>query len=196
MTGPRGEYRKTAARKEQILDAAFAVFSKSGYSASSLSEIARVVGISQTGVLHHFKGGKTALLSAVLDRRDRDAEEHLAGLQGRAFLRELLEITRQQCDQRGVVQLYRILSAESIDPEHPAHQYFHDRLHRITGDLTVVFAELRSLGELRPGIDPRSAAKSSVALVEGLELLWLSGIDVDMVEDMRHHLDALLVRPL
>lgn len=196
MAGPRGEYKKTAARREQILDAAFSVFSRSGYSASSVSEIARVVGISQTGVLHHFQGGKIALLSAVLNRRDQEAEHVLRDRHGKDFFRGLLEISRRQYAQPGVVQLYRILSAESTDPEHPAYQYFRDRIHRITDALTTAFTEVKSSGDLKPGVDPRTASTSTVALTEGLELLWLNGVEVDMVEDVRHHIDSHLITPL
>ncbi|WP_181274114.1 TetR/AcrR family transcriptional regulator [Brevibacterium oceani] len=196
MAGPRGEYRKTAARREQILDAAFTVFSTSGYSSSSLSEIARLVGISQTGVLHHFSGGKIALLRAVLDRRDRIAESILNDQHGTDFLRSLLEISRQQYRQRGVVQLYRILSAESTNPEHPAHGYFKDRIHRICDAVTVAFQEVAADGGLKPGVDPRAAAISTLAITEGIELLWLNGVEVDLVEDVRTHMEGYLLAPL
>lgn len=196
MAGPRGEYRKTAQRRAQIIDAAVEVFSRNGYTASSVNEIARIVGISQTGVLHHFKGGKIALLRAVLERRDQEAEGAVEGLHGRDFLLALVGISRAQREQRGIVQLYTILAAEATDPDHPAREYFTARFARIADAVTVAFVEIREEGGLREGVDPRRAALSSLAAVEGMQLLWLNGLDVDIVDDTKRAIDANLLEPL
>lgn len=196
MAGTRGTYRKTAQRREQILEAAFAIFAKNGYTASSVNEIARAVGITQTGVLHHFAGGKLALLTAVLQQRDALAEENLRGKTGREFLAALVEISRVQASQRGVVQLYRNLSTEAVDPEHPAHGYFRERLGRIIEAVTRAFSEVLAEDGLKPGIEPRAAALNTLAMTEGLEALWLQGLDVDMAEGIRWHINGFLAKPL
>jgi AcrR family transcriptional regulator len=196
MAGPRGEYRKSAERRAQILDAAFDVFSRNGYTATSVNEIARVVGISQTGVIHHFAGGKIALLRAVLERRDAAAVSVLAGRTGRDFLRGLVEISRTQRDQRGVVQLYTILAAEATDPEHPARAYFVERFRAIADGVAEAYEQVRAEGGLREGVDPRRAALSSLASIEGLQLLWLDGLDVDIAEDSRRTINSFLVDPI
>ena len=196
MAGPRGEYRKSAERRAQILDAAFAVFARSGYTGTSVNEIARAVGMTQTGVLHHFAGGKTALLRAVLEQRDVRAEEQLAGRTGRDFLAGLVEISRAQAGQRGAVQLYTVLAAEATDPDHPAREYFTKRFERIADAVTAAFAEEDAAGGLLDGVDPRRAALSTIAATEGLELLWLNGLDVDMAEDIRRHVSGFLRTPL
>lgn len=196
MAGTRGTYRKTAQRREQILEAAFEIFAKNGYTASSVNEIARAVGITQTGVLHHFAGGKLALLTAVLQQRDALAEENLRGKTGREFLAALVEISRVQASQRGVVQLYRNLSTEAVDPEHPAHGYFRERLGRIIEAVTQAFSEVLAEDGLKPGIEPRAAALNSLAMTEGLEALWLQGLDVDMAEGIRWHINGFLAKPL
>ncbi|WP_051172324.1 TetR/AcrR family transcriptional regulator [Microbacterium indicum] len=196
MAGPRGEYRKTAQRREQILDAAVAVFSKNGYTASSVNEIARVVGITQTGVLHHFQGGKIALLRAVLERRDEAAEGSLGGLHGRDFLRGLVEISRTQRDNRGIVQLYTILAAEATDPDHPVRPYFTARFARIADAVTRAYEEVRAEGGLREGVEPRRAAIASLAAVEGTQLLWLDDLDADIVDDTVRVFDGFLSEPL
>jgi AcrR family transcriptional regulator len=196
MAGPRGEYRKSAERRAQILEAALAVFARSGYTGSSVNEIARQVGMTQTGVLHHFTGGKLALLRAVLEQRDVRAEEVLAGRTGRQFLAGLVRISENQAGQRGVVQLYTVLSAEATTPDHPAHGYFRERFDRILAAVTDAFAQVAAEGGLRSGHDPRRAAVAVVAATEGLELLWLNDLDVDMAADIRRLIDSFLVEPL
>lgn len=192
----RGEYRKSAARREQILEAAFAVFSEFGYTASSVNEIARRVGLSQTGVLHHFAGGKTALLQAVLDRRDELAQGILGDRRGIEFLRALGEITRTQLDKRGMIQAYRMLSTEAVNADHPAHAHFHERQRRVLHGVETAFREAMDDGDAPADLDPRAAALSCLAMTEGLEVLWLNGFDVDMIGDSRRHLQQFLTTQL
>ncbi|MGY2061863.1 TetR/AcrR family transcriptional regulator, partial [Nocardia gipuzkoensis] len=64
-TPSRGE-----ARKERILEVALKTFAENGFRGASIAEIADRCGLSQPGLLHHFPT-KAALLSAVLDYRDR-----------------------------------------------------------------------------------------------------------------------------
>lgn len=192
MTQRRGPYRKTAARREQLLDSAFEVFARSGYSASSMNEIARMSGITQAGILHHFKGGKPELLRAVLERRDAIAQEFLQGRHGLDFLLGLVEISRQQGRQPGMVQLYKGLSTEAIDPDHPAHEYFRSRLKMILGELERAYREIADEGQLREGVSPELAALDSMVAVEGIELVWLTGLDVDMGEYVRRRMTQYL----
>ena len=62
---PKGDLRKV-----DIIKAALVIFARDGFAGASLSNIAKVAGISQVGLLHHFPN-KLALLQAVLDHRDQ-----------------------------------------------------------------------------------------------------------------------------
>ena len=124
--GPRGAYAKTPKRREEILDAAFDVFAHYGYLNSSMSEIAKRAGMTMPGVTHHFPT-KAGLLEAVLRERDLDAAGHLEGRRGVDLLRGLLEIAERDEQDRGLTQLFAILSAEATIEDHPAHDYFRDR---------------------------------------------------------------------
>ena len=192
----RGEYKKSAARREQILDAATEVFGQAGFTAGSLNEVARRVGMTQTGILHHFKGGKAALLQAILDQRDARAQAILANRRGIEMLRGLLLISASQLDQRGMVQMYRHLSAEALHPEHPAHSHFSARMKFVMDSIEQAFKEAVSDGDAYPDVDPRAAAQSTMVITEGTEVLWLQGFRVDMVEDVRRHIQQYLRTPL
>lgn len=55
----------------------------------------------------------------------------------------------------------------------------------------------RASGELRPGIDPDQATVTFIALMDGLQVQWLTTPDaVDLVASLRFYLQSLLTVPL
>jgi AcrR family transcriptional regulator len=73
-----GRTRRTRAQaREQIRDAAAAVFVELGYDAASLDEIAHRVGVTRAGILYHFHS-KDALLVGVVAPLLADVEDLLA----------------------------------------------------------------------------------------------------------------------
>lgn len=190
---PRGSYAKTEARRQEILTAAFEVFSTSGYRAGSLKDVADKVGLSQAGLLHHFPS-KEALLEAVLTLRDEESITRTGALtaQGIEMLRGLVELTRYNTTIPGLVALYCVLSAEATDPDHPAHEYFQRRYTWVRGTMTEAFDELARQGQLRSGIAPSTAARQLVALMDGLQVQWLLDNDsVDMPAEVVAYLEAI-----
>lgn len=177
---PRGSYAKTGMKRAAILEAALAVFAKGGYRAGSLREMASHVGMSEAGLLHHFPN-KSALLAAVLELRDEhamemvpfDSEDPLQAIRG------LITLARYNASVPGVVELYCTLSAEGTSPGHPAHEYFVGRYDLTVSRLTENFERCRERGILRPGLRPESAARATVALMDGLQVQWLLDPDVD-----------------
>lgn len=196
MAGSRGDYRKTADRRAQIIDAATQVFSQNGYTASSVAEIAKHVDLSATGVLHHFSGGKVELLREVLENRDLRAIAHIQQRQGRDFLQGLVDISRQDAHDRGLIQLHAVLAAEASNGGHPAHTAMLTRFQNIAITITRAFQETSDSGELRAGVDPRRAALSTVAAIEGLGLLSIYGFDIDVDNYLKDHVSSFLIDPL
>lgn len=190
---PRGSYAKTEARRQEILKAAFEVFSTSGYRSGSLKDVADKVGLSQAGLLHHFPS-KEALLEAVLRLRD-DQSVVLTGYEtakGAELLHGMVELARYNTTIPGLVALYCVLSAEATDPEHPAHDYFQDRYVRVRSIIMEAFSEMADDGMLRPGITAASATRQVIALMDGLQVQWLLDNDsVDMPAEVATFLDAV-----
>lgn len=191
---PRGAYAKTSMKRAAILEAALAVFAKGGYRAGSLREMASHVGMSEAGLLHHFPN-KSALLAAVLELRDEhamemvpfDAEDALEPIRG------LITLARYNASVPGVVELYCTLSAEGTSPDHPAHEYFVGRYELTVSRLTHNFARCAERGILRPGLRPGSAARATVALMDGLQVQWLLDRDgVDMAEELEVYLRTIV----
>jgi AcrR family transcriptional regulator len=69
--------RDGAATRQEALRVALALFTEQGYEATSLRQIADVLGINKASLYYHFPN-KDALLRSVIDRRGSEAEELLA----------------------------------------------------------------------------------------------------------------------
>jgi AcrR family transcriptional regulator len=173
----RGPYSKTAEQRRRILDVALDVFGRLGNRGSSLREIADKVGMSQTGVLHHF-GSKTNLLLAVLTRRDDHEREYDSVVAGTAALRDLL--VRAQRDQ-GLTQLFATISAEATDPEHPARDFIVERYRRTLDTFVATIESSKQAGEVAPEVDSEALARLMVAAMDGLQLQALLLDDVDVL---------------
>jgi AcrR family transcriptional regulator len=67
LSSPTGRRLGRAERREQLVVAATRAFARSGFSATSLDDVARVAGVSRVIVYRHFES-KADLYRAVLDR--------------------------------------------------------------------------------------------------------------------------------
>ena len=188
----RGPYAGSRERRDAIIDAAFAVFSRHGYSKGSLRMIADRVGMSQTSLLYYFPR-KSDLLEAVLRRRDKLGNAELTAGDGE-FADRVVERARRNEDIPGLVELYTVLAGEAVTAGNPGRGYIARRME----DMRVSFGrELRELarrGRLRPGVDPDVAASNLIALWEGLQTQWLlAPQEISVPDHLRAYLDAVLV---
>ncbi len=189
----RGEYAKTPERRQQIVDAAVEVFSSSGYRKGSLRDVADKVGLSQAGLLHHFPS-KEHLLQAVLAWRD-DLSGRMMGdplPQGIDLLRGLVALAEYNASTPELVELHVIVSAEGTSADHPLRDYFVGRYDSVLAVTRGAFERAAAEGELRPGVDCASAARTLIALMDGLQIQWLLDRTIDMAADLRRYLQPLL----
>ncbi len=196
--GRSGGYARGRATREDILDAATQLFGEVGYRTASLREVASRVGISHPGLLHHFPS-KAALLEAVLARRDEvDEALFAADLEaGLDYVEALARIVERNAGRAGIVELFAALSAEATAADHPAHAYVQDRYRRVVERSEAEFAQWRAQGRLRAGIDPRTAARLTVAAMDGMQIQWLLAADTpgdrpDMAAALRALVTTLL----
>ncbi|WP_086843327.1 TetR/AcrR family transcriptional regulator [Amycolatopsis kentuckyensis] len=193
-----GGYLKGRIRREDIITAAAAAYGELGYHGSSLREIAKRVGISHAGLLYYFPT-KEALLAAVLERRDaEDSErEQLTVPPGLEVLRHFVALAEHNVRHPGIVDLYSRLAAEAVAPDHPAHEYFVRHYRAARDGVHESFEALAARGELRDGVEPALAALTFIALMDGLQVQWLTVPgDVDLVGSLRFYLQNLLTVPL
>ncbi|BDZ64878.1 TetR/AcrR family transcriptional regulator [Agromyces mangrovi Wang et al. 2018] len=193
-TRKRGPYAKTKATRAAILDAALDVFARGGFRSGSIRDIATAVGMSEAGLLHHFPN-KGALLAAVLELRDQRALDVVPkdDSDPLATLESLVGLARYNASVPGVVALYCTLSAEATDPGHPAHDYFVRRYAETVERLASAFDGCAAQGRLRNGTSPDSAARRTVALMDGLQVQWLLDPgSVDMAAEVRRFLHEVV----
>ena len=107
-------------------------------------------------------------------------------------LQSLVNVARKNSDSRGLVELFATLSAESTAPDHPAHEYFVERYDRVVSEISQHFVELVEDGAARPGLDPVTAGRQWVALMDGLQIQWLLNEATDMAGVLDAHLKAQL----
>jgi len=197
---PRRGYAKGRAKREEILQAAIVAFAEVGYHGASLREISARVGISHPGLLHHFPT-KAALLEAVLEHRDAvdfaDIDTDLA--QGRSLFEAILRLVERNALRRPVVEVFAGLAAEATSADHPAHEFFEVRYRDTVSRMRGELERLGDAGRLRAGVDPAVAARTVVALMDGLQVQWLYSLErpraerVDMAADLRAYLGLIVV---
>lgn len=185
-------------RRAQFVAAAAEVYAEAGYHGASLREIAKRVGLSHAGLLYYFPS-REALLAAVLERREEEDAARVAGQvkTPEDALRNLVTLAGYNAGKHGIVELYVRLAAEAINEEHPAHGYFQEHYTRVRTDVRETLQELADQGALRSDVDPATAATAVVALMDGLQVQWLTDPQaVDMAGVLGGYLDVLLKEPL
>ena len=196
MAAPkRGNYASGMRRRDRILDAAAAKFATTGYSKTSLAELARDVGLTTPGLTHHFPT-KQHLLLAIAERRLDLATElaHSAppDTDGLGPLRLMLRIAQTFAAQPALVELFVLVAAESADPSSAAHSLYAERYDRVIEELAASFRHGVDHGWLRADVDYEGVARECIALADGLQLQWvLTRGTVDMVGIVRAHLERL-----
>ncbi|WP_245810169.1 TetR/AcrR family transcriptional regulator [Brachybacterium massiliense] len=192
-----------AGRSEEILDGAAEMFAEHGYHGSSLRDISQHIGISHSGMLHHF-GAKDVLLDAVIDRMEEHAQAALDRIHEIDGSREMV--------MRGLaaiwhpaslpIRLLATLDAESVSEDHPG-RFRLARLRRVHEHmLETCFASLAAKGLLREGSDPAFAGRALLAVILNLAIREKTvrplqhGVHDDApLQDLAKQVEAFLVSP-
>jgi len=164
------------ARQDQILDAAFEMFATDGVRATSIVAVARRAGLSEAGLLHHFRS-KDALLLAVLDRADAsypDAEGWIIeGGGGLESLRRFPASAQVLADRPMLARLRAIVSAEAVVADGAARRYVRHRNELIRRLLVALLVRAKRNDDVRPGVDPTTCATQILSFTEGIQIQWM-----------------------
>jgi AcrR family transcriptional regulator len=192
-TRVRGPYAKTEARRAEILRTALDAFAERGFQGSSLRDIADAVGLSPAGILHHFST-KEALLAAVLAEKDAESVAHFDGAHGLGVLDALRGVVQANLAQPGLIRLFTTLSAEAINEEHPAHEYFQLRYAGARELIAEGLRQGQQDGDVSATIDVAMAASLLIGIMDGLQMQWLLNEGFDMLAAFDAFLETFRVR--
>jgi TetR/AcrR family acrAB operon transcriptional repressor len=166
--------------RNSLLDAALTVFSKQGYEATRLEDIADEAGVTRGAIYHHF-GGKAELFNALIDERFARANQMMQdvieeGGTPLQILRRLmvrsLQFLEEDADYRAVQEMVSFKTA--MIPE------LEDGLQKKKAGQRAYLEYVSGLieqgvdaGEIRPGTNPRDAALAALGVMNGVSLLWM-----------------------
>jgi AcrR family transcriptional regulator len=186
---------KGASRREAILAAAMHRFSREGYQSAAIADVAKDVGLSLPGLLHHFPT-KVDLLLAILDKRDLESSTAIDIDQAnwRAFLLGLIQIAKYNTSIPEVVRAFAILNAESLTQNHPAKDWFSNRARQLQTNIAAKLEDGILRGEVKRDVDCPAIAAEVIAMMDGLQMLWLRDPkSFDMVDAVANYIERLIL---
>jgi AcrR family transcriptional regulator len=182
--------------KEAILEAASTLFANAGYRGTTIAAVAEKVGISDAGVLHHFKT-KEALLLAVLQEYGRSVDAGIAasGVHGIELLRLVREWGAGMEARPEVSALLIALTTEYLTGDAPARRALQASYRHGLDRYVAAFATAAANGDLRRDLDPVAEASALIAHMDGIRLQWfLLDQSFSMADSVRRYVDAVLER--
>jgi AcrR family transcriptional regulator len=171
----RTQAERTRQRKEQVIHAAIHYFGQYGYHGARLSDIAQAAGVTEPGLLHHFPS-KENLFMEVLAERDRlDHDRFDPGLHAEVGnpLNSLQKLVQHNETVPGLVQLFTVLVAESIDMQHPGHDFFRRRYQDLRDQTLDVVTRAQARGDIRNDVPAQDLVVMLFAMMDGLQIQWL-----------------------
>lgn len=178
--GVRRTKEEAAATREQILDAALRVFSRKGYSAATLQDVAAEAGLTRGAVYWHFKG-KVELYTALVGERFARANEVFAEALSPRYsplesierlLTRSLEYLEEDPEYRAVLSIS--LFKTELTPElEPGFQQKVASMRRLVDAVADLVRKGIAAGDIDRATDPRAAALAAVSLVNGATALHL-----------------------
>jgi AcrR family transcriptional regulator len=174
-TSRRTQADRTRVSREKIIQSATEAFAQKGFRGTKMADIAKAADLTEPGLLHHFPS-KTYLLMEVLKERDRiDGARMRSTLQknGNHFLDAAIELVEHNQTVPGLVQLFNLLVAESVSPDHPAHEFFIERYQREREHMTRAIVQAQQAGEVRSDISAEKLVILIFAMMDGLQVQWL-----------------------
>lgn len=186
---PKGEERR-----EAILRAAMARFAHDGFQNASFAAIARDAGLTLPGLIHHYPT-KVDLLVALLAWRDAETDQvqdiHIASW--KQYLQGLVEVVRRNMRMVEVIRVFAVLNTESLTRNHPAEAWFVERTASLRKRFASVIAHAVEAGEIRADVCGEAIAAELIALMDGLQVLWLRSPEtVDMAGIFASHIERLI----
>lgn len=172
---------EAAITREQLLKKALAVFSKKGYAATTLQDIASEADVTRGAIYHHF-GGKAELYNTLIrEYADRgnvimqqavSAGGTLVEILRRVFVRQL-QVIEEDREMRALMELYLFKTGLVPELEEGRQQQIESGIGLIEM-LAGIMGQGIEQGLLRSDVEPEVLARAYLAFQNGLIQLWLT----------------------
>jgi len=172
---------EAAITRKQVLKKALTVFSKKGYAATTLEDIASEAKVTRGAIYHHF-GGKAELYNTLIrefsDRGSLIMQQAVAeggtllDIIRRVFIKQL-EVIEDDHEMRALMELALFKTGLIPELEEGRQQRINSGVALIEM-LTGIMSQGMEQGLLRADVDPREMARAYLAFQNGLINLWLT----------------------
>ncbi|OMC42063.1 TetR family transcriptional regulator [Mycobacterium sp. GA-1841] len=175
-------------RRQRILSAAEKLLARNGWRNTSLAQIAREVGVTPAGLLHHFES-KEHLLNAVLDARDHDDDTH-ADRSG-DLAQEIKRVAERFVRAPELVGTFTVLLVENIEPDAPLHDRLLKRQQAARDIVTDIITRGQLSGRYRSDFDAANKAVEILAFINGMETSWLLDPSLPLTDVFKGYAEML-----
>lgn len=167
-------YLSSAARKEEILDAALVEFSDRTYNAVSMERLAERAGLSKAGIYAHFNS-KEEIFHALLERTTKQLCDFQGWLPDEDLtLPELVDVYIDRLyttfDSPATISVYRLLLAESARAPALVQHWREDVARGLRERAQLIIQRNIDRGIVRPGV----LTEHFFPLALAPALLWLN----------------------
>jgi len=192
--------RRTKEEAEQtrrdLLDAALTVFSKKGYTATRLEDVARAAGVTRGAIYHHF-GSKAELYSALIEEANKVGNSAIdrAVTEGGTFIEIVTRIlvytfALLEEDQR----FSEVMALQLTTPDvEVLSQRRYGEAQELVASISGFFRLIAEQGDLRQDLDPLTAARAFLGYQYGLSSLWLFNRDAFSIKESAPELAEIFV---
>ena len=170
---------ETAQTRAKILKGALVVFSRKGYAAARLEDVAREIGMTRGAIYWHFKN-KIGLYETLLSENylwyNTKIKQTLEGNGSpvviiRRLLRESLVYLEKDEEYRAVQEIL-ILKTELAEELHIQKRVVHHN-RMLQDSLIGLIRGGIDQGQINPGVNPELGALALVSYLIGLKVTWL-----------------------
>lgn len=174
--------------RKAVLNAAMKVFSKNGYTQTSLTEVAKEAGLTRGAIYWHFNN-KHQLLSAVIDECDKDMELMINGILNsatspvekiRALISTIISTIVME-EQFRVIEDILVFKTSTNSELQKIYQRHMDNIKKFRKMMIDLISEGIAAGVFDPRFSPETVAVAMTSYIAGIKTVWLS--DIIMVSE-------------
>lgn len=186
----------TPDRRSVILDAAASLIAERGYRGTTILAVAEKAGVTDAGVLYHFKTKQDLLLTVLKSFDDQlESDDNIRTMSG-------IDLLRASCDWGYAMELVPeiqsmliILTAEHLFDDGEVRRFIVERQQRNLDMYRNAFRSASEGGHIRRDVDADHEARAYLAFLDGMRIQWLlSGRTISLADEVSAHMRHVLER--